>query len=1093
MQGQSFSVLLRWILQELEHNQSVFGIHRSQFFVPRSNLPYSVPSLFGQYLATPIGPAAGPHTQLAQNIVCAWLCGGRFIELKTVQIMDELEISRPCIDMEDEGYNVEWSQELKLDQSVEEYAKAWALVHLLPRILGWDRHLPLGTIFNMSVGYNLAGIQSPAMTRFMASLIDAGEQVEKIRAILHAEFPAFEDVEIPSLLTNNVTLSTMHGCPPDEVERIARYLMQERHLNTTVKLNPTLLGSKTVRDILHENLGFRAIDIPDPVFEHDMQYSRAVELVRTLRSVATETGLQFGVKLSNTLATANHKGQLPGNEMYMSGRALYPVTLNLFHKLSQEFQGDLNVSFSAGADALNIVEILAAGARPVTAATDLLKPGGYARLRQCLETLEATMQERGISSLDELAKDRLAHLERAAAEALHQPRYKKAYHPHGLPKVQSALMPFDCITAPCKEACPVCQHVPEYAHCIATGDFDCALSTILARNPLPGVTGYICTHLCQSRCTRNNYDEPVAIRALKRVAHDRGQCGLTAPVPSRHRVAVIGGGPSGLAAAYFLALSGIRTTIFEARDRLGGMVALAPAFRLPDKVLQEDIERIRALGVEVELNHRITSAPETLLGEGFEAVYVACGFQRDAELALPGVTATGVIPALHLLEQVARGARPSLGARVLVVGGGNTAMDAARTAHRLTGQPVTVVYRRTSQEMPSTDEEKEELLAEGNALIELASPARVIVQEGHVTGLECVRNQLGEPGADGRREPIAVPGSEFILAADSIIVAIGQRADVSFLKHSAVLTQQNRGIIVNEHTGQTSVQAVYAGGDAARGPATVVWACADGRRAAEAICTQLGLPFAATLPAPALPEPDLSQLKQERARQTPQNRPDVRPASFRADFNLAESALSEAAARREAERCLQCSILCDKCVEVCPNRANLAYSIVPFTATVPQWTCQDGKLVLAGEQTVRIEQDRQIIHLVDLCNECGNCATFCVHNGKPSQDKPRLFLTEAGFHAADGDAYHIQSGQGDSRITRRSGGQEASLSLSNAGRLVYEDDHVRVVLARESLRVTAQELKQSFQGTYCLAPAVEMFTILNGVLTTLPFLPLDTP
>jgi len=475
MRVQPLEVLLNWILAEFKGSESVFGIHRSLFHRPRKDSPFAVEDMFGQYLATPIGPAAGPHTQLAQNIICAWLSGGRFIELKTVQIMDELEIARPCIDMEDEGYNVEWSQELKLDDSALEYIKAWVLIHILHRLLGFEGEAQIGTIFNMSVGYNLDGIQSAPMTRFMDRMVNASEEIAEIQTILRAQFPQFADIEIPPRLTNNVTLSTMHGCPPAEIERIVRYLLEERGLHTTVKLNPTLLGKESVLRILHDDLGFREIQIPDAVFEHDLQYDRALALIHTLKQVAAKRNLNFGVKLSNTLAMANHKGNLAGAEVYMSGRALYPITINLFRKLAQEFNGDLNVSYSAGADALNITTILAAGARPVTAATDLLKPGGYSRLLQYLENLEQGMRDRGVSSLDELAQDRLATLDRAASEALQHPRYKKGYHPYGLPKVESGLEAFDCITAPCMEQCAVCQDVPDYAWLITQREYDRAL------------------------------------------------------------------------------------------------------------------------------------------------------------------------------------------------------------------------------------------------------------------------------------------------------------------------------------------------------------------------------------------------------------------------------------------------------------------------------------------------------------------------------------------------------------------------------------------------------------------------------------------
>ncbi len=334
MRVQPFATQLRRVLMEYERRRAIFDLPAPLFHRPTA--AFGVPPLFGKTLATPIGPSAGPHTQLSQNIVASWLCGGRFIELKTVQVNDALDIPRPCIDMTDEGYNVEWSQELPLAQSAHEYVVAWALVHILPRLLGWDGP---GAIFDMSIGYDLAGIRHPRMTRFMDVLADASEPLDAIQATLRRDFQQFANVEIPTAVVNSVTLSTMHGCPPDEIERIARYCLEERGLHTVVKLNPTLLGKDAVLAILHDRLGFREIRIPDAVFEHDLQYDRAVALIRALKETAARRGLTFGVKLSNTLAMGNHTGRLPGGEMYMSGRALYPVTMRLYDRLLHEFGG----------------------------------------------------------------------------------------------------------------------------------------------------------------------------------------------------------------------------------------------------------------------------------------------------------------------------------------------------------------------------------------------------------------------------------------------------------------------------------------------------------------------------------------------------------------------------------------------------------------------------------------------------------------------------------------------------------------------------------------------------------------------------------
>jgi putative selenate reductase len=1082
MKVQPFDVLLNWILRELEATNSIFGIPRSLFWVPDADAPFCA-TMFGHHLATPVGPAAGPHTQLTQNILAAWLSGGRFIELKTVQIMDELKIPRPCIDMEDEGYNVEWSQELKLEQSAREYVKAWVLIHLLRRVLGWE-NTPFGTIFNMSVGYNLEGIQTEPMQRFMARMEDASAEIAQLQAQLANS--QFANLSIPTRLTNSVTLSTMHGCPPDEIEAIARYMLAERGLHTFVKLNPTLLGQDAVLDILHNHLGYRDIHIPDSVFEHDLKYERAVAMLRALQQVAAERKLTFGVKLSNTLAMANHRDALPGDEMYMSGRALYPVTMNLYQELMQEFDGDLNVSYSAGADALNLPTILACGACPVTAASDLLKPGGYSRLGHWLDNLGTAMQTRGAASLDELASDKLATLEAAAAEALGNPRYKKSYFPFGLPKVESGLELFDCITAPCSEQCAVHQDVPEYAWLIAQGEYDRALEVILRRNPLPGVTGYVCTHLCQTRCTRYNYDQPVAIRALKRFADEHGAVSnLQPPISNLQspKVAIVGSGPSGLSAAYFLALNGVRATIFEAREVPGGMCAIAPAFRIPPSVVQADIERITNLGAELVLNHHVTAPPDELLQQGFDAVYLATGFQRDAGLNIPGIDGEGVFTALRFLEAVMHGEKPALGDKVLVIGGGNTAMDAARTAQRLTGRPSTIVYRRSLAEMPAETEELEWLFEEGNELIELASPMRVILKEGRVAALECVRNELGEPDPDGRRRPEPVPGSEFQIEASAVILAIGQQPDLAFLDGTALTFHRDGRIITDPVTRITDHNGVYAGGDVTRGPEIIIAACEDGRRAAKAICRQLGIEF--QRPFPSLPEltpDDMLQVKQARAQKTAQHQPAMLPVSERAAFACVELTLSEADARAEAARCLQCSTLCDKCVEVCPNRANYTYHVKPVRWTLPLLACCDGALAVVGEEAFQVTQTRQIVHVDDFCNECGNCATFCVHQGKPYVDKPRLFLQKADFQREDSNAFYIE----DNTVQRRVYGREARLTMGDKV-LSFENGELYLELSPE-FEIRSMALKEAFAGTFALKEAAEMALIWRGVTTSLPFL-----
>jgi putative selenate reductase len=372
--------LAHWIFSELETRDSAFGIPRQYFFRPDPQATYRT-RVFGQPLDTPFGPAAGPHSQMAQNIIAAWLCGARYIELKTVQTLDELNVSKPCIDMEDEGYNVEWSQELKVHESFEEYLRAWVLIHALHRKLGFPGNAP-AVVFNLSVGYDLEGIQQPNMQWFLDQVSDCSGRKQEIIDEVARFCPEVHDIEVPNRISNNVTLSTMHGCPPGEIEGISEYLLRERNLHTLVKCNPTLLGPSEVRDLINEELGFTDIVVPDIAFEHDLKYQDAVPMLRNLLSVANDSGLEFGVKLSNTLEVENRRQVFSANEkmMYLSGRPLHAITVNLAHRLAVEFDGALPMSFSAGASCYNAAHLLRAGMQTVTVCSDLLKTGGYLRL-----------------------------------------------------------------------------------------------------------------------------------------------------------------------------------------------------------------------------------------------------------------------------------------------------------------------------------------------------------------------------------------------------------------------------------------------------------------------------------------------------------------------------------------------------------------------------------------------------------------------------------------------------------------------------------------------------------------------------------------
>jgi len=466
-------VLLGRIAREWQTRQRIFDLPANRFFDVSAAPDLSVEFL-GRPAATPLGPAAGPHTQLAQNIVLAWLGGARIVELKTVQALDELAISRPCIDMETVGYNVEWSQELRIGQSLEEYIKAWMIIEILR---GWGELTPfIGPdagphIFDISVGYDLAGISSEGVAAFVDGLVDATETIERLRSEIPEPFAAWRDHPFPTRVAGSVTLSTFHGCPPDEIDAIARHLMTRRGLDVVVKLNPTLLGFERVGEILSGELGYEEVRLRRSAFDADLSFERALELIGDLDAAARDRGQRFGIKLTNTLVVENHRGFLPDDPMYLSGPPLHVLSTTLLGELDRALPGMLTigghdgtveVSFSAGVTKANFPKVAGLGLAPITVCSDLLRPGGYGRLKPMLNALADSMTSAGCADLEAWrAHERSAALAAgfpspiaAYAAALHDPGLNAAYTRAGtarLPRrVDHVLERWGCV------ACNVC-------------------------------------------------------------------------------------------------------------------------------------------------------------------------------------------------------------------------------------------------------------------------------------------------------------------------------------------------------------------------------------------------------------------------------------------------------------------------------------------------------------------------------------------------------------------------------------------------------------------------------------------------------------
>lgn len=946
MTPMSFEQLVDWVLQEKKKRGTVFGQHHAYRADGTHNR-----TMFGRTLETPIGPAAGPHTQMTQNIVAAYYAGSRFFELKTVQIMDGEElaacINRPCIKADDEGYNCEWSTELTVPQAMEEYIKAWFLLKVIAREFGLgDMN---GFQFNVSVGYDLAGIQSPKVDTFLNSMKHA-EDTEifkhcKAYLLEHAdwfEHVTTEDIEqIPPEICNSVTLSTLHGCPPQEIERIAMYLLTEKGFHTFVKCNPTLLGYEFARKTMDE-MGYDYIQFGDFHFKDDLQYEDAVPMLTRLMNTAKERNLEFGVKITNTFPVDVKQNELPSEEMYMSGKSLYPLSISLAAKLAKEFDGRLRISYSGGADYYNIERIVDAGIWPVTVATTLLKPGGYQRLTQMAKLLDK--ENAPFEKIDVEAAGKLAE------EAVEDPHHVKAMKPLPSRKMKKEVPLMDCFVAPCKEGCPIHQDITTYLQLVGEEKYEEAMEVIAEKNPLPFITGTICAHNCMSKCTRNFYETPVHIREMKLKAAENGYEALLEklPVPAvtkAGKAAVIGGGPAGMAAAYFLRKGGMEVTLFEAKESLGGVVRhVIPPFRISEDVIEKDAEILRKMQVDIRCNTKVESLEE-LKKQGYTKIVLAVGAPVQGSLKLESGMPKNALEFLAEFKQT--DGNVSLGKYVVVIGGGNTAMDTARAAKRNAGvEHVYLVYRRTRRYMPADEEELVMALEDGVEFKELLSPVKL--ENGQ---LFCKVMQLSDYDVSGRRG-VTETGETVWVPADTVIAAVGEKVPTDWYQANGLAVSEKGRLYVDEKTLKTSDDNVYAAGDGLYGPATVVEAIRDGRKVAEAIAGEVLAR-------------DFDKLAEEE--------------KVYAKRGVLKEEQKET---KEAGRCLGCSTICENCVEVCPNRANIAIQVPGM-------------------------EKHQIIHVDYLCNECGNCKSFCPYSSAPYLNKFTLFETEADMENSKNQGFAV--------------------------------------------------------------------------------------
>ncbi|MDD4323743.1 MAG: putative selenate reductase subunit YgfK [Eubacteriales bacterium] len=967
MRPMGFEQLINWSLSEYKQENSVFGVNKKKFYINRSGRRMT--TVLGDKLASAVGPAAGPATQLAQNIVASYLGGARFLELKTVQVMDGEEIRnavpKPCILAQDEAYNCEWSTELTVGEAYEEYVKGWLAIHVLAPEFGVSDADDFA--FNMSVGYDLAGIKTEKIDNFIEGLKDASnspvfkeginflkENVDKFENV------TLEDIEaISPNICNAATLSTLHGCPPDEIEAISKHLLTEKHVSVFVKCNPTMLGYDYAREAL-DKLGYDYVAFPDTHFKGDLQYDDAVEMFARLLPLAEEKGLAFGAKLTNTFPCDTDNNQLPADSMYMSGRSLMALTVSLATKLSEAFDGKLPISYSGGADAFNINELLKTGIGPVTMATTLLKPGGYARFNQIAQKTEYMLKDNSSGQVDVEA---LRELRDKSYQALpNQKRYREKVASR---KTDSVLELYDCYKAPCKDGgCPINQQIPEYLKLVADGKYDKAMRVIAIDNACPTITGVLCAQPCREKCTRLDYDTAINMRDVKLKAADESQNPYVSNITASElrtdkKAVVIGAGPGGIAAAIYLRRNGLEVDVFEQRDKSHGIVRYAiPDFRISEEQIDRDYELAVAEGVNFHFN----CDPKfdlAKLREEYDYVVVAIGAWSDGRSPV-SEGQDKVHDALEVLIKAKESESLNMGKRVAVIGAGDVAMDSARLAKRTAGvEHVDIVYRRTEAYMPASQDEYDDAVAEGVGVLELLAP---VSYDGKT--LRCEKMLLGDYDASGRK---SVNGTaEFVdLEYDFVIGATGARVNPSlFEKFGLALDERKRPKL--SEVFESSESNVYVVGDCRRGPSTVVAAMGDSRTVAKEILRREGL------------SNDFDRVE------VPMEQDEI---NKRRGVLMHERERSE-----EGLRCLKCDQFCEICKEVCPNRANVAIAVPGF------------------------ENLHQILHMDGMCNECGNCGTFCPHAGLPYKDKFTLFWTRedfedsenVGFLKLDDDRYLVR-------------------------------------------------------------------------------------
>lgn len=865
----SFEKLMALLLEEYSADGTIFGV-KDFYKAGRSRLP-----IFGLRIENPVGPAAGPITQTAQGIIAAYAAGARFFELKTVY-PDGAVAEKPSASIGERTFTSEHPSELSLGDAFGEYVKAWYAIKLLST--AFELGVPEGFIFNMSVGGSLEELKSDKMNSFIEGLKSAEytpvwRECENWARAHMDELDGIDNTYLSDISPNvciSATFVPREGLSAEEIEACAEYLIEEKRLHTFVRLSPDILGYYSIRGILDIN-GYYDIEISKERIDSEAGYEELKPALSRLQFKADSHRLEFGVKVCDGLCVEN-AAELPVKGGKLTGRALFPIAFSLAEKIANDFGGGLRICFAGGADIFTAEKLFNAGIWPVTMVSDIIRPGGLARLKRIVEAVSKC----DYTQFSGILTSELPDIEK---EAYSGGRYKNTEYA-ALRKIKEEIPFVNCAKAQCRAVCPLGQDIPLITRLLKNDRSLEALRVIFERNPMPFTVETLCAHPCADSCSRRFYEGALAVNAENLRAAKNACFDLLDETELKSRagesIAVVGCGPAGLATACFLTRQGAKVTIFDKEYRPGGAVTkYVPKFRINDADVEWDVTLIQTLGIEMELGTEVTSIKE-LREQGFEKVVLAigAGAQRHLKFAF-GKS----VPALEFLEQCKREQQEELEEKyvgnLVVVGGGHTAIAAARCAKKLSSiDKVTVVFDRPQKEMTASPSEIAAMKKDGIFVMDSLSPSGV--RGGN---LFCRKTAYGEPDEETGVRPLLITEQKEKLAADVVINAVGEECDSPLLDEA----DGNVYLVGNALFNRT---------------ADIAEVIADAQRLSKKLANAHFDKYV-----PDNETEDRTFLK---------NRGKL---------------CMDCKACKEGERCLECDTVCEFCAESCPNRANLVVTL----------------------------------------------------------------------------------------------------------------------------------------------------------------------